>query len=112
MKTYKLYIREYSIVKNGYIVREEIVKTNDIYHEIGKIYCKSIVEIKRIDYEDITDNETIYEERINKIDRYIKDRIGEYCNADDTRENINKNHYIKVLKDLYNIVNGGDAIES
>lgn len=50
MKTYKLYIREYNLFKNDYVVRTEIVKTNDIYHEIGKIYCQSIVEIKRIDY--------------------------------------------------------------
>ena len=58
MKTYKLYIREYNIVKNDYVVREETVETNDIYHEIGKIYCQSIVEIKRIDYQEINPLQT------------------------------------------------------
>ena len=53
IKTYRLYIREYSLFANDYIVREEIVKTNDLYHEIGKIYCQSLVAIKRIDYEEL-----------------------------------------------------------
>lgn len=53
MKTYKIYIRRYSIVKNEYIVDVKIVRTKDIYHEIGYIYCNSLEEIQRIDYEEI-----------------------------------------------------------
>lgn len=67
MKTYKLYIREYNIVKNDYVVREETVETNDIYHEIGKIYCQSIVKIKRIDYQEISPLQT----RWNSLREYI-----------------------------------------
>lgn len=57
IKTYRLYIREYSLYANDYIVRQEIVKTNDLYHEIGKIYCQSLVVIKRIDYEELKNGE-------------------------------------------------------
>ena len=53
MKTYKLFINQYNIMKNDYVVREKIVKTNDIYHEIGKIYCTELCKIKRIDYLEI-----------------------------------------------------------
>lgn len=50
MSKYKLFIRKYNIFKNDYEVVEEIVETNDIYHEIGYIYCNTLEEIKRIDY--------------------------------------------------------------
>jgi len=53
MKTYKLFIKHYDFASNDYIVSVQYVKTDDIYHTIGKIYCKSIVEIKRIDYQEI-----------------------------------------------------------
>lgn len=53
MKTYKLFIRRYELTINDYITEERIVKTNDIYHEIGYIYSTSIVRIKRIDYMEI-----------------------------------------------------------
>lgn len=49
-KTYKLFIRKYNIFAKDYIVEERIVNTHDIYHTIGKIYCTTIEEIKRIDY--------------------------------------------------------------
>ena len=61
MKKYKLFIRRYSIMVNDYIVVEKEVLTNDIYHEIGKIYCTSIEEIKRISYYEI--KETNKEEK-------------------------------------------------
>lgn len=54
LKKYKLWIRHYDIMKNDYVVSERIVETNDIYHEIGYIYCTLIVDIKRIDYSEIT----------------------------------------------------------
>ena len=79
MKTYKLFIQEYNIMKNDYITREEIVKTNDIYHEIGKIYCQSLVRIKRIDYLDITKDlkqeiEKLYDKE-EQIIRKLEDLI-------------------------------------
>ena len=56
MKTYKLFIRKYDIGVNDYVVVERIIKTDDLYHEIGKIYCQSIEEIKRIDYKELKTN--------------------------------------------------------
>lgn len=55
MKKYKLLIRRYSLVRDKYITEERIIRTNDIYHEIGFIYCHSIVRIKRIYYYEIND---------------------------------------------------------
>ena len=51
MKKYKLWIRKYNMLKNDYEVIEQVVVTNDIYHEIGYIYCNTIEDIKRIDYQ-------------------------------------------------------------
>lgn len=59
MQKYKLFIRQYDITSNDYKVREEIVETNDIYHEIGKIYSTSFAEIKRIDYQEIDETKTL-----------------------------------------------------
>ena len=50
VQKYKLFIKKFSIYANDYIVVTNIVETDDIYHEIGKIYCQSLEEIKRIDY--------------------------------------------------------------
>ena len=52
-KTYKLFIRQYNILANDYVTYERTIKTKDLYHEIGKIYCTEICEIKRIDYYEI-----------------------------------------------------------
>ena len=57
MRTYKLFIRKYNLFKNDYEVVEKTIKTNDIYHEIGYIYCTTLEEIKRIDYIDIKEEE-------------------------------------------------------
>lgn len=57
VKTYKLFIRKYNFMKNDYEVIEKIVKTNDIYHEIGYIYCTTLEEIKRIDYTEVKEEE-------------------------------------------------------
>ena len=56
-KTYKLFIRKYNIFANDYIVEERIVNTHDIYHTIGKIYCTTIEEIKRISYMELKDSD-------------------------------------------------------
>lgn len=50
MEKYKLFIRKYNMMKNDYETIEQVVETNDIYHEIGYIYCNSLEKIKRIDY--------------------------------------------------------------
>lgn len=42
MKKYKLWIRKYNLFKNEYEVIEDVIATNDIYHEIGYIYCTTI----------------------------------------------------------------------
>lgn len=53
MKKYKLWIRKYNIFKNDYEVIEKVITTNDIYHEIGYIYCTTLEDIKRIGYHEI-----------------------------------------------------------
>lgn len=55
MKTYKLFIRQYNIMINDYITYEKLVKTNDIYHEIGYLYCTELQHIKRIDFVELKD---------------------------------------------------------
>lgn len=57
MKAYKLFIRKYNIMKNDYEVVEKIVKTDDIYHEIGYLYCTTLEEIRRIDYVELKEGE-------------------------------------------------------
>ena len=52
-KTYKLFIQKYNIFTNKYSNEEKEIKTKDIYHEIGYIYCNSLEEIKRIDYKEV-----------------------------------------------------------
>ena len=56
---YKLFIDHYEMTTNDYKVSERIIETNDIYHEIGRIYSTSMCVIKRIDYMKIDDNEDI-----------------------------------------------------
>lgn len=56
MKKYKLFICQYNIMVNDYVTYEKIVETNDIYHEIGYLYCNEIAHIKRIDYMELKGN--------------------------------------------------------
>ena len=44
MKTYKLFIRFWG----GLVI--DLVQTEDIYHEIGKLYSTSSERIERVDY--------------------------------------------------------------
>lgn len=53
-KYYNIFIRQYSIIYNDYVVYVDYIKTKDIYHWIGYKYCTTIEEIKRIDYLEIT----------------------------------------------------------
>ena len=66
MKKYKLWIRKYSIFKNDYEVIEKVITTNDIYHEIGYIYCTTLEKIERIDYQEIKEVDGEDEQR-NKV---------------------------------------------
>lgn len=74
MKTYKLFIRQYSPLKNDYVVYVKIIRTNDIYHEIGKLYCTETCDIKRIDYEEIIDKtygssiDKLFIEELNEVE--------------------------------------------
>ena len=74
MKTYKLFIKQYSPLKNDYVLYIKMVRTNDIYHEIGKLYCTEICDIKRIDYEEIIDKkygpsiDKLFIEELNEVE--------------------------------------------
>lgn len=56
MKKYEIFIRVYSIWSNSEVVKTKIVETDDVYSEIGKIYCNSLEEITRIDYREIMED--------------------------------------------------------
>lgn len=53
MKKYKLWIKKYNLFYNDYEIIEEVITTNDIYHEIGYIYCTTIERIERISYQEM-----------------------------------------------------------
>lgn len=57
MKTYKLLIKKYNIMINDYDIEEKVIKTNDIYHDIGYIYCTTLEDIKRIDYYELKERD-------------------------------------------------------
>ena len=97
---YKLYIRQYDITTNDYKVREEIVETNDIYHEIGKIYSTAFTEIKRIDYEKIDETKELKEEiiNLNNIKRQMKITFKEQRGEIERLNNI-INELFEYLKD-------------
>jgi hypothetical protein len=50
MKRYNIYYRKYNIIANDYIPYIKVVHTDDIYHEIGKMICKSMEKIENIRY--------------------------------------------------------------
>lgn len=53
-KFYKVMIRQYSIMKNDTLCYVKFIKTNDIYHWIGKYYSSALERVDRIDYQEIT----------------------------------------------------------
>ena len=97
---YKLYIRQYDITTNDYKVREEIVETNDIYHEIGKIYSTAFTEIKRIDYEKIDETKELKQE-IERLNNIIKE----------VREYIEDRYDGEVLTHTFDKCNVGELLE-
>ena len=50
MTRYNIYYTKYNIIARDYIPYIQVVYTDDIYHEVGKLICTSIEEIKRISY--------------------------------------------------------------
>ena len=63
MKKYKLWIKKYNLLKNENEIIEEVIATNDLYHEIGYIYCTSLEKIERIDYQEVKEQEEKMEYR-------------------------------------------------
>ena len=53
MKKYKIFVTSYKLELNDYVVDTIILSTDDIYHEIGLIYCTSLTRIKDISYFEI-----------------------------------------------------------
>lgn len=98
MSEWKLFIRKYSIVKNDYIVEERIVRTNDIYHTIGEIYCTTLEDIKRIDYYEI-DSKYELQRRIEEAIEYIENCSGIYKNAlGEKKEMVSSQNVLDILK--------------
>lgn len=82
-KTYKIWIRKANVFDEGTHIEEQIIKTNDIYHEIGCIYCNTLERIDRIDYQELKEKYTIhltdkqYRYVIDAAQNEIKDKIKE-----------------------------------
>lgn len=47
---YKIFYKKYSVYGGAYVPYILVVETADIYHEVGKLICTSIEEIKDIWY--------------------------------------------------------------
>ena len=50
MKRYNIYYTKYSILARDYVPFIKVVYTEDIYHEVGKLICKSLEKIDSIRY--------------------------------------------------------------
>lgn len=48
--TFLVYVRQYSILINDYVLIVYKVTTDNIYRVIGKIVCTALESIKRIDF--------------------------------------------------------------
>ena len=53
-KYYIVYIRQYTILLNDFVVYKKYIKTNDIYNYIGKYYSRALERVERIDYQEIS----------------------------------------------------------
>lgn len=54
-KKYLLYVNEYSLIANDYVVKVYECETQDIFHTMGEMMYRKIEQIKRIDF--VEDNE-------------------------------------------------------
>lgn len=78
MKTYLLYIRKYSIITNQYELYIYKVTTDNIYRIIGKIFCTTLEEIKRIDYNEwLPEREKFWKENNYEIKNYKEPKLSE-----------------------------------
>ena len=50
MKRYNIYYTKYNFFVHDYVPYIKVVETDDIYHEVGKLICKSIEKIDNIRY--------------------------------------------------------------
>ena len=81
MKRYNIYYKKYNIIARDYIPYIKVVETDDVYHEIGKMICNSIEEIKNIRYTEPKASrekcEQLWQERgYHQIDKnyWVKDK--------------------------------------
>ena len=100
MARYNIYYRQYSIIARATIPYVEVVDTEDIYHEIGKMICQSLEKIESIRYtkpqasqEDCEKfwTESGYRKLTDKI--WIKDKSV----ADAEKEDANKTEQIEKI---------------
>lgn len=78
MKTYLLYIRKYSIITCKYELYIYKVTTDNVYRIIGKIYCTTMEEIKRIDYNKwLPEREEFWKENNYEIENYKEPKLSE-----------------------------------
>lgn len=78
IKTYFLYIRQYSILDDAYVLYIKKVNTDNVYRVIGKIYSTTIERIKRIDYTVWTkEKERFWVETGYNIDIYREPKLTE-----------------------------------
>lgn len=76
MKTYVIYYWKYNINARDYLFYIQLIKTMDIYHEIGKMICSSIENIKNIRYTELYDDELeIYIKHLNDEYHKISDNL-------------------------------------
>ena len=84
IKEWLLYVREYSVLKNEYVLNIYIVETEDIFHTIGEFYSRSLCSVKRIDYVEYSDKRMNYwiENGYNIIRFRNKYKVGEKTMTD------------------------------
>lgn len=76
MKTYLIYVRQYELMKNDYILKVYKVTTDNIYRIIGKIYVTALEEIKRIDYNEwMQEREDYWKEQNIPIHEYVEPKL-------------------------------------
>ena len=76
MKTYFIYVRQYSILTNAYELYVYKVVTDSIYRIIGKIVVTTLEEIKRIDFCLWSpEKEAFWKERGTEITEYREPKL-------------------------------------
>lgn len=57
---YLVYVRQYEILINDYMLCVYKVNTKDIFHTMGEMIYRSIEEIKRINFVEYTENRVAF----------------------------------------------------